>query len=135
MKSVTFSLILAVMGTNLSFAQATPEDFAAAARLGKPLAICKKKSDAQACNASCRSLAPMSLNISVDPSDSHIIKHVYRSDTQIQDIDLRRCTVTDVDNWTCSNSAETPNYVESMTNGKYFYMMEIEQGSFYMCTK
>jgi mannose/fructose/N-acetylgalactosamine-specific phosphotransferase system component IIC len=135
MKNAIICAIVSLMWVNLAIAKANPEDFAAAAKLGKPLVICKTKDEAQQCSATCKPLAPLALSVDVDLKEATVAKRIFKGENQIQDTNLRRCKVTDQDNWSCSNLDKDENYLESMSDGKYFYMMEIDQSSFYMCSK
>jgi len=135
MKTAFIYTIVSLMWANLAIAKANPEDYAVAAKLDKPLFICKARDDAKQCNAACKPLAQLALSVDVDLNNSLVTKRIFKGENQIQDTELRRCQVTDPDNWSCSNSDTYSNYKESMSDGKYLYMMEIDQSAFYMCSR
>ncbi len=115
-------------------------------KVGDPVFTCETEADARSCNSNCKSLEGVTTEVKVNSSNHTVIRNDYRNSNLMNSIALNgECKVIDSKNWVCIDPSlnNNPNpklmgkYVESMTNGKYFYQLEVYSTAFksFTCMK
>ena len=102
--------------------------------VGLPIYRCDNRVDARSCNSGCRLVDNFTIEFKVNSSNNVVIKNEYRKNILIISRPLSGdCKVVDSKNWVCTDPKFIesldpkwkPEYVEAMTNGKYFQLLEI----------